>query len=183
MQPIKLEIPKELFVPSEFHVYEEHADVGELVLGGIKFDFPDGVDWKAEITNTGGALLVRGTVSGQAATECARCLEQTKLDVEGEIEGYFLYSQDAILPDDVEDDEFERIGEDKTIDMAPLIQAALVLELPQVPLCDENCHGLCSHCGANLNEGTCACEKANLDEQQSGANNPFSVLKDFDFGE
>jgi len=30
-------------------------------------------------------------------------------------------------------------------------------ELPLVPLCDEDCQGLCPSCGANLNEDGCDC--------------------------
>lgn len=178
MSPIRIEMPKEMFTPSEFRSYAEHADVGKIVVGGVAFSFPDGVDWAADVTNTGGALLVSGSVSGQATTECARCLEQASFEVSGEIEGYFLISSEDAVPDDMEEDEFDRLGEDKTIDMAPLIQAALVLEVPQVPLCSDDCAGLCPKCGANLNEGACSCEN----DDDSLPANPFAVLKDFDFG-
>ena len=178
MRPIKLEIPKELFTPSEFHSYSEHADMDDLEYAGLTFSFPDGVDWSADITNTGGALLVTGTVEGTAKTECARCLEEAAIPITGEIEGYFLLTADAEIPDDMEEDEFERIGEDKTIEMSPLIELAILLELPQVPLCREDCAGICPTCGKDLNEGPCDCE-ADAEEISS---NPFSVLKDFDFG-
>lgn len=177
MAPIRIEIPKELFTPSEFHRYSEHAEVGTITVGGVEFAFPDGVEWTADITNTGGALLVSGKVEGVATADCARCLEEASLDVEGELEGYFLISPEAEAPDDMEEDEFERLGEDKAIDMAPLIQAALVLELPQVPLCSDDCAGLCPRCGANLNEGACGCAPDDGPDPM----NPFAVLKDFDF--
>jgi uncharacterized protein len=32
-----------------------------------------------------------------------------------------------------------------------------VLALPMKPLCSATCKGLCVHCGANLNQGPCAC--------------------------
>jgi uncharacterized protein len=31
------------------------------------------------------------------------------------------------------------------------------MDLPIQVLCDPNCRGLCSQCGANLNEGDCGC--------------------------
>lgn len=177
MVPIKLEIPKELFSPAEFHTYSEHADIGSIELGGVDFDFPAGVDWTATITNTGGAFLVTGSVTGTAKTDCVRCLEDATLEVEGEIEGYYLISPDAEVPDDMEEDEFERLGDDKVIDMAPLINAALVLELPQTPLCKEDCAGLCPTCGQNLNVADCNCPSEIVED----SSNPFSVLKDFNF--
>ena len=64
--------------------------------------------------------------------------------------------------------------------MAPLIQAALLVDLPLVPLCVDDCKGLCPRCGANLNEGSCACDSV---DEQPFKENPFAVLKDYDFGE
>ena len=178
MHPIKLEIPKELFTPSEFHSYSEHSDMEDIEFGGIEFSFPDGIDWKADITNTGGALLVQGDVEGIAKTQCMRCLEDASVPVRGEIEGYFLLSADAEAPDDMEEDEFDRIGDDKTIEMSSLIEAAILLELPQVPLCKEDCAGICFNCGKNLNEGSCDCVQKEDDGHKA---NPFAVLKDYEF--
>ena len=31
------------------------------------------------------------------------------------------------------------------------------------PLCKPDCAGLCSNCGANLNEGPCNCDKEDVD--------------------
>lgn len=178
MAPIRIEMPKEMFSPSEMRSYSDHADVGAIVVGGVELRFPSGVEWSADVTNTGGALLVAGTVSGLAQTDCVRCLEPAEMELHGEIEGYILISAEDEAPEDMEDDEFDRLGDDKSIDMAPLIQAALVLESPQVPLCSDDCAGLCPTCGANLNEGECSCGA----DGEAAATNPFAVLKDFDFG-
>ena len=61
----------------------------------------------------------------------------------------------------------------------PLIVAALLLEVPLVPLCDDDCKGLCPQCGANLNEGPCGCSRDEADVEAS----PFAALKNFDFGD
>ena len=34
-------------------------------------------------------------------------------------------------------------------------------------LCSEDCKGLCSTCGADLNEGECGCSKGNIDPRWS----------------
>jgi uncharacterized protein len=39
----------------------------------------------------------------------------------------------------------------------------LTLELPLNPVCDEDCKGLCSHCGQDLNTGVCGCVEENVD--------------------
>ena len=68
------------------------------------------------------------------------------------------------------------LSESHTIDLVPLVEQALLLELPLVPLCDDDCRGLCPRCGANLNEGPCQCG-----DGPTGEDNPFAALKDFKF--
>jgi uncharacterized protein len=36
------------------------------------------------------------------------------------------------------------------------------------PLCREDCRGLCPRCGADLNEGECACEPGPVDNRWAG---------------
>ena len=52
--------------------------------------------------------------------------------------------------------------------------------MPLVPLCDDDCKGICPDCGADLNEGPCSCGETD-DGEEDGAKNPFSVLKNFPF--
>ena len=39
----------------------------------------------------------------------------------------------------MDEDEFDVLPADKVIDLEPLITAALLLEFPLIPLCDEEC--------------------------------------------
>ena len=41
-----------------------------------------------------------------------------------------------------------------------LMREQFYLVLPMKPLCREECLGLCSVCGTNLNRGTCTCQHA-----------------------
>jgi uncharacterized protein len=43
----------------------------------------------------------------------------------------------------------------KTIDLDPIIREQLLLALPLTVLCQEECRGLCSRCGQDLNERDC----------------------------
>lgn len=60
------------------------------------------------------------------------------------------------------------------IDLSDVISEQLQLQVPFQPLCKEGCKGICHNCGADLNQGRCACAKIK-------SNNPFSVLSDFKF--
>ena len=46
------------------------------------------------------------------------------------------------------------------------------LALPMKPLCRDDCRGLCSMCGANLNRSTCDCKHDFADPR-------FAALKEF----
>lgn len=57
------------------------------------------------------------------------------------------------------------------VDLSEVLTEHLQLQVPFQPLCREDCKGMCSQCGADLNTGRCACAKI-------AASKPFSVLKD-----
>lgn len=180
MDSIRIEIPNELFAPAESSHFEGEAKVDVLKAGPDLYSFDEPLKWQAEITNTGDALLVMGTVEGDASTSCARCLDDVHLPFVGEIEGYFLINEDDFeKPEDMDEEEFEVLGEDKAIDMMPLITAALLLEVPLIPLCDDDCKGICLKCGANLNAEECAC--GDPEEDEVADDNPFAALKGLKF--
>lgn len=180
--PLSLEVPAELFSPAEFAQFEGIVAVDEFECGPDSYRFSEPLSWHADVSNTGDALLVTGSVTGEARTDCARCLEDAVFDVEGEIEGYFLLDG-AEIPEGADEDEFDRLPANHVLDMESLVVAAIVFELPLVPLCDEECRGLCPTCGANLNEGPCGCEKEQSDgpDEFELAKNPFAALANFSF--
>lgn len=175
-------IPQELFAPAESSSFSGAYALPVLAAGPDLYDFVEPLSWRVDIVNTGGAMLVTGTVEGTGRTACARCLEPFDVSVIGDIEGYFLLHEGDCPEDDMEEDEFAVLGPDKVIDLAPLIAAAVLVDLPLVPLCSDDCKGLCPDCGTNLNTGTCACsEKRSLEDCVfEQAVNPFSVLQGLD---
>ncbi|MEG0070291.1 MAG: DUF177 domain-containing protein [Raoultibacter sp.] len=176
-------VPAELFAAAESSSFSGTYEPTVFKAGPDLYTFAQPLSWQVSITNTGGALLVIGTVEGDAVTSCARCMEPVKLSMTGEIEGYYLLSADDEADlEDIEEDEFEVLGPDNVIDLVPLIRAAILLECPLVPLCDEECKGLCPACGKNLNEGDCDCVMVEEDGRDAaGPANPFAVLKDYPF--
>jgi uncharacterized protein len=51
------------------------------------------------------------------------------------------------------------------INILPEIRDYVLLHVPMKKLCNEECKGLCSKCGQNLNEDTCKCEGENNDSR------------------
>ena len=180
MKSARIFVPEELFAPAESSSFHGEYELASLTMGPDEYRFQGPLVWDVSVTNTGDALLLMGSVRADARTGCARCLEEFELALEGEVEGYFLLDAADQPPEDMDGDEYEVLGDDHVIDLEPLLVAALLLELPLVPLCDEDCKGLCPTCGENLNEGPCGCRPA---EDDAFSTNPFAVLKDFHFEE
>lgn len=188
MAGASIKIPAELFATAESSHFEGAIAVPELQVGPDTYRFAEPLPWSVDVTNTGSAFLVMGTVSGVGEAACSRCLEPVAYDFSGDIEGYFLMDEeDAAAFEGDEDapgeDEFDLLPADHIIDLEPLILAALIVDAPSLPLCDEGCEGLCPVCGADLNRGPCGCGKADDVAEFDKAANPFSVLADYDFSD
>jgi uncharacterized protein len=186
MNSTKIHITPDLMQNTESREFEGQTMLEPLELGFDTYTFSEPMSFKVRITNTGGALLVQGDVEGVGHTACARCLEDAAIEVGGELDGYYLIPGEEGAPEDLEGDEFEVLGEDKIIDLLPLIEAAILIDLPQIPLCKEDCLGICAGCGADLNTEECTCDKSVATGEGAdvpSANNPFAVLKDYKFGD
>lgn len=179
MASLRIAIPDELFAVAESSSFEGTYDLASLTHCSNEYRFRSPLSYSVHISNTGGALYVGGRVEGDATVDCVRCLEPASYHVCGEIEGYFLISGSGRELTEEEEDEYEILSEDHVIDLEPLLRAALVLELPFSPLCDDDCKGLCPTCGANLNMESCLCES----DESFEPKNPFSVLKTIRFDE
>ena len=175
--PVLAHIPE----PGDEYIVKGTLPGDSYQVGGETYELPRGVDYDLVFTNTGGAILLTGMARATAVGVCSRCLEPAELHLAGEVEGFYLTSDDPQAPagdDDPGEDEFEQLGDDGVIDISEPIHATLVLETPVMPLCREDCRGLCPVCGHNLNEGDCEHVGQAPDD---GADNPFAVLKNLKF--
>jgi len=100
----------------------------------------------ARITRTAQGLLVQVKMNASIKTECSRCLSDMQQLLAVEFTELYAFSprtaseSDLILP------------EDGRIDLAPLLQEYMYLEIPINPLCRPDCRGLCPICGEILGE-------------------------------
>ncbi len=106
-------------------------------------------------------IEVSGTVAATWQGHCRRCLVEVEGPVETEVRELYRQRRRRETPD--EDEETYPL-DSEMLDLRPLVRDALLLELPLAPLCREDCAGLCVDCGANLNEGPCACGHPNWPE-------------------
>ena len=102
----------------------------------------------------GEAILATGTVVSAWEGACRRCLGPASGELRVEVRELFETASD-------QEETYPLTGD--RVDLEPLVRDAVLLELPQAPLCSEECKGLCPTCGINRNEGTCTCEPTNRD--------------------
>jgi uncharacterized protein len=183
MSAPQITVPDELFAPAGSLSFDGSYELDTLLSGPDLYDFPKPLTWHVMVSNTGDALLVSGTVEGTGRTSCSRCLEPFELSIMGEVEGYYILDEDA-KPEDMEPDEYQVLPEDNVIDLEPILRSAIIMDLPLVPLCDEDCKGLCPYCGINLNKETCDCAKEHAhDELTDPVSNPFAALASLDLSD
>lgn len=127
-------------------------DFSKEELNGV-FPFTTPVKLKGEIKNTAGLVTIEAVISFGMDILCDRCAEEAKLSFEVPME-HGLVSN---LNDEENDDYI--LLEDMKLDISELTLEDIYLALPGKLLCKEDCKGVCSKCGANLNEGPCNCKK------------------------
>lgn len=126
------------------------ADLGTDVIG-VTEGSDLHLDLRLESVMEG--VLVTGSVSGRATGECIRCLTGLEQRVEVWLTELFAYpgaqpEQDDV--DAVDEDVHELVGD--LLDLEPVVRDAVVPALPFKPVCRVDCPGLCSQCGARLED-------------------------------
>ena len=113
-------------------------------------------------------VLVTGTAEAALEGECVRCLEQVEDEVVVDLQELFVYDDVQHDQSDEElDDEVSKLEGD-LLDLEPLLRDAVVLALPFQPLCQDDCPGLCTECGARLADDPDHGHEAAIDPRWAG---------------
>jgi len=127
-------------------------------LGSGLAKVPEGtdVDLDLRLESVVEGVFVSGTARVDVVAECARCLEPVTWDETADIEELFVHPpQDAhghVTPEADDDDDAPPSIEGDLIDLEATMRDAVVLTLPIAPVCREDCAGLCTECGARLDD-------------------------------
>jgi uncharacterized protein len=144
----------------DFEVLEEkqHFDI----------DSPDcclteDIKVQGKLEKTGQEVLCQGLLETGLSVECSRCLANFSFSVKSKLKVHFIPRVESVKPGneieltdlDVEQDYYE----EAQINLSSSVRDLILLSLPQIRLCKEDCAGLCPQCGINLNENNCGCDK------------------------
>jgi uncharacterized protein len=142
---------------------EGEAQVVDCTVDFSKLGAVDGSVFIGNVSVQGSAENRSGVVRLSYSAEfeltrcCDRCLAETKEKKELSFSHVIALSVD----DFAESDAIE--APDYNLDLEQLVYSDILLTLPMKYLCSEDCRGLCSLCGANLNEGDCGCRPHAID--------------------
>lgn len=122
-------------------------------------------------------LLIRGETEIVIEIPCDRCLTAVPTDFQ-------LHFEKKVDLDASEDEEADKELDEANyidgynLDVDKLLYNEILIGWPMKILCSENCKGICSICGQNLNEGTCDCEDTGLDPRMSVIRDVFKNFKE-----
>lgn len=114
----------------------------------LELVLPITVSGEATLSGEHGAFIecnVNFTIKGS----CTRCLEETKKVYEAEIRELCEENSEDGYP----------VVHDR-IDLSKIVEDVVLMNLPVSFLCKEDCLGLCTECGENLNHGECKCKNS-----------------------
>ena len=121
-------------------------------------------------------LQITGDTEITVCIPCSRCLE----DVDVSLKLHF--DKEA----DMKQSDTERIQaldeqvyiEGYNLDVDKLVYSELLVNWPSKVLCREDCKGICSICGTNLNQSTCDCREERLDPRMAKFQEIFNKFKE-----
>jgi uncharacterized protein len=146
---------------------EREAILDGLAVSGSRV--PEGgrvrLDLELQAVNDG--IVAVGRVTAPWVGACRRCLRPVGGDLVSEVRE--VYERDPVEGE-------TRPLADAAVDLTELARDAVLLELPLVPLCVEDCAGLCPTCGVNLNDTACDCVQETKDPR-------WAALEDLTFDE
>ena len=143
------------------------SGIGDSIVG-IKEGEPVHVSGQFDSIVDG--LIFTGRLVAPFVSECTRCLKPIDEDWPVDVTVFFPYESgqdkangkggkskkddeiDIIAGEDESEDTYPLLENGAFADIEAMIRDTLVESLPLQPLCRPDCRGLCSQCGADLNE-------------------------------
>jgi uncharacterized protein len=109
------------------------------------------------VTRLGEDLLIQLKLLADCFFNCDRCGENFRRPIQGEITT--LFTADKLKLEGTEGGEIRWLDAHATeLDLKQEVIDVFFLSIPEKVICREDCRGLCTLCGTNLNLMQCQCE-------------------------
>lgn len=143
---------------------DSEFEIDSLTFNGQDIVFTSPFKLEGVLKNIAGVLYLDADAEVSYTTGCARCLDSVNKSMSFNISEVFSKS-------DTGDDDIT-VLKSGNIDLGDITEMAFVGALPINTLCSDECKGLCSECGCNLNRENCSCSQRAVDPR-------LAVLENF----
>ena len=137
-------------VPGASVPFKTALDTQELGFDFIK-EYKSAPIAEGRVSNSAGILTLEGSLTADMICVCDRCGKEFDRRKSMELRAF-------ISEGESDDPEVFSLDGDK-LDLDDTVSTLFVLDMDIKCLCSEDCKGLCSRCGADLNLGPCGCRK------------------------
>jgi uncharacterized protein len=137
------------------------ATLHEALVADVDSRVPAGAEIVADmvVESFDGGVAVTGRLSSLWEGECRRCMAPLDGELVTEVRELFRRGGG-------EDEGTYPMAADH-INIREMVSDALFAALPLLPMCREDCRGICPRCGTDLNVASCGCEEIRLDPRWS----------------
>lgn len=129
-------------------------DASALELQTSDYSFEGIVNVKGTLTFTGNVYRIEGEIRATKHFVCDRCLDEFHQD-----RAEHFFDELTFAGEEGED----LLVDEGTLDIERYVRDTLLSAQPIQSLCKDDCLGLCSRCGQNLNQGECGCDRTSID--------------------
>ncbi len=141
------------------HQYSFNAPASEI---GLEDEFLREIKVDATLEKTGTQYYLRAKIETTGKFACDRCVGQFDRPLNSSYQMYYVW--DGTDTSSLDPAEVQVIPPGLSIiDIGDDVRQTILLSVPLKILCREDCKGLCSQCGKNLNEGPCSCRETPAD--------------------
>ena len=147
-----LDVKSILHTPGGRLEFQFDLDLSDVEFSG-RYPVSHPVAVSGEVRNAADVLHLDLTARTTLDAVCYRCGKAFSLETE--VPCHCMLAESL---ENGESDEIELL-EDGKADLGELARTAFILGMDTKTLCSEDCKGLCSRCGADLNLGPCSCKK------------------------
>lgn len=149
---MRLNLKDIIHVPGASVPFDFQLDLSDLEFGGER-PISEPVAASGRVRNMAGALVLEGEAVTRLHLNCDRCMKPFVREKAVPVDTLLATE----LADEASEDEIFLLDGD-VLDVGELMNTAVILAMDSKNLCSEDCKGICSGCGVNLNEDVCHCK-------------------------
>ncbi len=148
---------KHIFVNENSSMPIEYSlDLSSTEFSGV-YPLKKPVEIKGLVSNKASLVRFEAVIAYEYDAPCDRCGTDTATK--------YSVKVDKSLAASIEGEESDTIllVPDMKLNLEEFLYSETIVSLPMKHLCKEDCKGICSKCGKNLNDGECGCPVKEID--------------------